>query len=167
MLARTLLDPVTLLAVLAVAVTPWVLFRTRFGLRVRAAGENPVAAASVGIPVVRVRLIALCVSGAVGALGGIHLAFDQHRFESGMSGGRGFIALAAVILAGWRPVRAALACLVFAALEATQILLQGQRKLPPEILQMLPYLATLVVLVLTAGKARAPAGLGQHATEER
>ncbi|HNS98860.1 MAG TPA: ABC transporter permease [Polyangiaceae bacterium] len=167
MLARTLLDPVTLLAVLAVAVTPWVLFRTRFGLRVRAAGENPVAAASVGIPVVRVRLIALCVSGAVGALGGIHLAFDQHRFESGMSGGRGFIALAAVILAGWRPVRAALACLVFAALEATQILLQGQRKLPPEILQMLPYLATLVVLALAAGKARAPAGLGQHATEER
>jgi simple sugar transport system permease protein len=167
MLARTLLDPVTVLAVAAVALTPWVMHKTRFGLRVRAVGEDPVAAASVGIDVVRVRLAALCVSGAIGALGGIHLALDQHRFESGMSGGRGFIALAAVILAGWRSVRAALACLVFAALEATQILLQGQRWLPPEVLQMLPYVATLVILAVAAGKARAPAGLGKHATDDR
>ncbi len=165
MLARTLLDPVTLLAVFAVALTPFVLHRTRFGLRVRAVGENPVAAASVGINVVGVRLAALAVSGAIGALGGIHLALDQHRFESGMSGGRGFIALAAVILSGWRPVRAALACLVFAALEATQILLQGQHLIPHEVLQMLPYVATLVILAIAAGRARAPAGLGKHAPE--
>lgn len=165
MLARALLDPVTVLAVLAVAATPWLLHRTRFGLRVRAVGENPVAAASVGLDVVRVRLAALAVSGAVGALGGIHLAFDQHRFESGMSGGRGFIALAAVILSGWRPVRAALACLVFAGLEATQILLQSQRAIPHELLQMLPYAATLVILGFAAGRARAPAGLGKHGPE--
>ena len=165
MLARTLLDPVTVLAVLAVTLTPWILHRTKFGLRVRAAGENPVAAAAVGINVVRVRLAALAVSGAIGALGGIHLALDQHRFESNMSGGRGFIALAAVILSGWRSVRAAVACLVFAGLEATQILLQGQRLVPHEVLQMLPYVATLLILGVAAGRARAPAGLGKHAPE--
>jgi len=163
MLARSLLDPVTLLAVVAVVLTPWLLYKTRFGLRVRAAGENPDAAASVGINVVRTRIAALCVAGGVGALGGIHLALDQHRFESGMSGGRGFIALAVVILAGWRSGRAALACVGFAALEATQILLQGMRWLPSELLQMLPYVATLGILVVVAGRTRAPAGLGKHA----
>lgn len=165
MLARALIDPVTLLAVAAIAVTPWLLHRTKFGLRVRAVGENPVAAAAVGVNVVRVRLLALAVSGAFGALGGIHLAMDQHRFESGMSGGRGFIALAAVILAGWRSVRAAAACVVFATLEATQILLQGQHLVPHELLQMLPYVATLLVLAIAAGRARGPAGLGKHAPE--
>ncbi len=165
MLARALVDPVTVLAVLAIAISPWVLTRTKFGLRVRAVGENPVAAASVGINVVRVRLAALSISGAIGALGGIHLALDQHRFESGMSGGRGFIALAAVILAGWRSVRAAVVCLVFAGLEATQILLQDQRWVPHQLLQMLPYVATLVILGVAAGRARAPAGLGKHAPE--
>lgn len=165
MLGRALVDPVTVLAVLAIAISPWVLTRTKFGLRVRAVGENPVAAASVGINVVRVRLAALSISGAIGALGGIHLALDQHRFESGMSGGRGFIALAAVILAGWRSVRAAVVCLVFAGLEATQILLQDQRWVPHQLLQMLPYVATLVILGVAAGRARAPAGLGKHAPE--
>jgi simple sugar transport system permease protein len=146
-----------------VAATPWALSRTRFGLRVRAVGENPAAAAAVGLHVVRVRLAALAVSGAIGALGGIHLAFDQHRFESGMSGGRGYIALAAVILSGWRAGRAALACLAFAALEATQILLQSEKLIAHEVVQMLPYAATLVVLAFAAGRARAPAGLGKHA----
>jgi len=164
LLARALLDPVTILALLAVAATPLVLGRTRFGLRVRACGENPVAAASAGVPVVRVRLTALAVSGAIGALGGVHLTFDQHRFESGMSGGRGFIALAAVIVAGWRAWHAVLACLVFAALEATQILLQNQKVLPHEFVQMLPYVATVVILGFAAGRARAPAGLGKHAS---
>lgn len=164
LLARALLDPVTILAVLAIALTPLILHRTRFGLRLRACGENPEAAASVGINVVRTRLAALLVSGAVGALGGVHLTFDQHRFESGMSGGRGFIALAAVIVAGWRAWHAALACLVFAGLEATQILLQDQKAIPHELVQMLPYVATLVILGFAAGRSRAPAGLGKHET---
>lgn len=165
LLARVLLDPVTLLVVASIAITPWVLSRTRFGLRVRAAGENPVAAASVGINVTGVRLAALVVSGAIGALGGIHLAFDQHRFESGMSGGRGFIALAAVIVSGWRALGAALACLVFAVLEATQIVLQDQKLIPHEVVQMLPYVATLILLGAVAGRSRAPAGLGKHAED--
>src|SRR6185312_13168793 len=114
-------DPVTLLAIAAIAATPWIMSRTRFGLRVRAAGEHPEATAAAGIDLRRVRMLALAVSGAIAALGGVHLAFDQHRFESGMSNGRGFIALAAVVVSGWRAERAVLACLAFGALEALQI----------------------------------------------
>ncbi len=167
MLARFFLDPVTLLAIAATAVTPFVLARTRFGLRARAAGENPVAAASVGIDVTRVRVLALAVSGAVCGLGGVHLAFDQHRFESGMSNGRGFMALAAVVVSGWRAERAVAACVAFGALEALQIVLQGsgERSAGAELIQLLPYVATLVVLGFAAGRAAAPEGLGKQAEE--
>lgn len=167
MLARFFLDPVTLAAILLAALTPFVLAQTRFGLRIRAAGENPVAAASVGIDVPRVRLLALAVSGAVCALGGVHLAFDQHRFESGMSNGRGFMALAAVVVSGWRAGRAVAACIVFGALEALQIVLQQQAQRSPgaDLIQLLPYVATLVVLGFAAGRSAAPAGLGKHAEE--
>ncbi|MFT3768325.1 MAG: ABC transporter permease [Minicystis sp.] len=167
MLARFFLDPVTLAAILCAALTPWVLGRTRFGLRVRASGENPVAASSVGIDVPRVRLLALAVSGAICALGGVHLAFDQHRFESGMSNGRGFMALAAVVVSGWRAGRAVAACVVFGALEALQIVLQGQaqRSAGADLIQLLPYVATLIVLGFAAGRSAAPEGLGKHAEE--
>lgn len=163
-LARVLLDPVTLLAVAAIAVSPFVLRRTRLGLRIRAAGENPTAAEAAGIAVTRVRITALCISGAICALGGIHLAYDQHRFEAGMSGGRGFIALAAVVLSGWRPARAAAACLVFGFLEAVQIGLQDVSRASQAgtLVQLLPYVATLVVLALGIGKAAAPRGIGKH-----
>jgi simple sugar transport system permease protein len=164
LLTRVLVDPVTLLALGAVVLSPWLLGHTRLGLRVRACGENPAAAHAVGIDVGRTRLWALGISGAICALGGVHLAFDQHRFESGMSGGRGFIALAVVVLSGWRPGRAAAACLVFGLLEALQIVLQdlGRRSGAGTLVQLLPYLATLLVLVLGAGRHRAPGGLGQR-----
>jgi simple sugar transport system permease protein len=164
LLARVLLDPVTLLVILAIATSPFLFDKTRFGLRVRAAGENPVAAAAAGVDVGRVRLTALALSGAIGALGGVHLSFDQHRFESGMSNGRGFIALAAVVIAGWRAGRAALACLVFGALEALQIVLQDQTRGESggNLVQLLPYVATLVVLGFAAGRRAAPRGLGKH-----
>lgn len=167
MLARFFLDPVTIAAIAAAVLTPYVLARTRFGLRARAAGENPVAAASVGIDVSRVRVLALAVSGAICGLGGVHLAFDQHRFESGMSGGRGFMALAAVVVAGWRAERAVAACVAFGALEALQIVLQdqAQRSAGAELIQILPYQVTLVVLAFAAGRAAAPEGLGKHAEE--
>ena len=167
LLARFLADPVTLLAIVAAALTPVVFARTRFGLRVRAAGENPLAAASVGLDVPRTRLLALLVSGAVCALGGVHLAFDQHRFESGMSNGRGFMALAAVVVSGWRAGRAVAACVVFGALEALQIVLQEQasHRMGAELVQLLPYVATLVVLGFAAGRSAAPAGLGKRVEE--
>lgn len=164
MLARFFLDPVTLAAIACALLTPFLLGRTRFGLRARAAGENPLAAASVGIDVTAVRLRALLVSGAVCALGGVHLAFDQHRFESGMSNGRGFMALAAVVVSGWRAGRAVAACVVFGALEALQIVLQqrSQRSAGADLIQLLPYLATLLVLGFAAGRSAAPAGLGKQ-----
>jgi ABC-type uncharacterized transport system permease subunit len=169
LMVRTLVDPLTLATGLLVAASAWSLYRTRFGLRVRACGEDPVAAASVGVDVPRVRLLAVCLGGAICGLGGVALAYDQHQFQSGMSGGRGFIALAAVILSGWRPGRAALACLAFAALDATQILVQDQaRAASGYVAQMLPYVATLVALwVITrrrgagAIQGRPPAGLGK------
>ncbi len=167
MLARFFLDPVTLAALAATALTPFVLARTRFGLRTRAAGENPVAAASVGIDVTRVRIAALAVSGAICALGGVHLAFDTNRFESGMSSGRGFMALAAVVVSGWRAERAVAACVAFGALEKLQIILQDEahRSAGAELIQLLPYVATLMVLGFAAGRAAAPEGLGKHAEE--
>jgi simple sugar transport system permease protein len=132
---------------------------------VRACGENPGAALAAGIDVRRVRLVALCISGAICALGGVHLAYDQHRFESGMSGGRGFIALAAVVLSGWRPAHAAAACIAFGFLEALQIALQdlSSQSRYAALVQLLPFVATLVVLALGIGRAAAPAGLGKHA----
>jgi general nucleoside transport system permease protein len=163
MLARFFLDPVTLFALAATALTPLVLARTRFGLRVRAAGENPVAAAAVGIDVTRVRVLALALSGAICALGGVHLAFDQHRFESGMSSGRGFIALAAVVVSGSRAGRAVAACVAFGALEALQIVLQdqAQRSAGAELIQLLPFVATLLVLSFAAARAAAFAWLAK------
>ena len=167
MLLRVLVDPVFVCAVIAVVATPFVMQNTRFGLRVRAAGENPVAASSVGIGITQIRLAALSVSGAICALGGAHLAYDQHRFESGMSAGRGFIALAAVVVGGWRASFAAAACLVFGALEALQIALQDQarRSMVGDLIQALPYVATLFVLAFSKRRSGAPEGLGKHATE--
>jgi simple sugar transport system permease protein len=169
LLVRTLVDPLTIATALLVAASGWTLYRTRFGLRVRACGEDPVASASVGVDVPRVRLLAVSLGGAICGLGGVALAYDQHQFQSGMSGGRGFIALAAVILSGWRPGRAAAACVAFAALDAAQILVQDQaRAASGYVAQMLPYVATLVALWAIARRrgagaieGRPPAGLGR------
>jgi ABC-type uncharacterized transport system permease subunit len=173
LLVRTLTDPLTLLAGAMTVVTTAALYRTRFGLRVRACGEDPEAAASVGVPVLRVRLQAVTLGGAICGLGGAALAYDQHQFGSGMSGGRGFIALAAVIVSGWRPGRAALACTLFAGLDALQIIVQQGTRVPHDVVQALPYVATLLVLVAigrrrglanSAGEgheARPPAALGR------
>lgn len=163
LLGRVFADPVTLLAIVITVATPWILAKTRFGLRVRAAGENPEAVSAVGLSVSRIRAYALLVSGAACGLGGAHLAFDQHRFESGMSNGRGFIALAAVVVSGWRAGWAALACIAFGALEALQIVLQDRLRTSRggDLIQLLPYVATLVVLGFAAGRRSAPKGLGK------
>lgn len=164
----TILDPTVLLAALATGLVVFTLSRTRFGLRLRAAGEDPAAARAVGVDVERVRLSAVTLGGALTGLGGVALSFDLHQFQAGMSGGRGFIALAAVVVSGWRPGRAVLACVAFAALDALQIVLQGQTRVPAQLVSILPFVATLVALVLVARRGRrsvvgrAPAGLGRH-----
>ncbi len=166
LLVRAIADPFLVATVIAVAAAAWMLARTRFGLRLRACGEDPSAAQAVGVHVVGMRTAGVAIGSAVCGLGGTALAYDLHQFQAGMSGGRGFIALAAVIVSGWRPWRAALACLVFAALDALQIVLQNQTRLPSQILAILPFVATLAALVLVAGRRaaqiRPPAGLGRH-----
>jgi simple sugar transport system permease protein len=165
LLVRTLADPMTLIVATIVVATPWVLGQTRFGLRVRASGEDPEAAASVGVDVRWTRFSAVVLGGAITGLGGVALAYDQHRFESGMSGGRGYIALAAVILSGWRPVPLAAACLAFAALDALQIVGQQRAGIGGYLAEALPYAATLVALAAIAMRRRrgtvAPAALGR------
>jgi simple sugar transport system permease protein len=158
---RTFADPFFLSTLVAIAAAAWTLTRTRFGLRLRACGEDPSAAQAVGVHVVGMRTAGVALGGAVCGLGGTALAYDLHQFQAGMSGGRGFIALAAVIVSGWNPSRAAVACLAFAALDALQIVLQNQTKIPTQVLAILPFVATLGALVVVRG-IRAPAGLGRH-----
>jgi simple sugar transport system permease protein len=160
-LATTLLDPSSWLVVIAAVLTTVGLARTRFGLRVRAVGEHPVAAASVGVPVLATRMRALLLAGLVTGLGGAWLAFDQHQFSSGMSGGRGFIALAIVVISGWRPLPAVGFALLFGTAEAAQIALQDQKVVAHQVIQALPYLVTLVALAGWVRRARPPAALGK------
>lgn len=162
---HALLDPFLLATILLVAASAWMLRHTRFGLRLRACGEDPSAAQAVGVHVVGTRTAAVCIGSAICGLGGTALAYDLHQFQAGMTGGRGFIALAAVIVSGWRAWPAALACLAFAALDASQIVLQNQTKIPTQILSVLPFVATLVALALVSrrkSEVRPPAGLGRH-----
>lgn len=165
--ARTAFDPFVVLTLLAAAALAWSLARTRFGLRLRACGEDPSAAQAVGVDVDGTRTVAVTLGGAFSGLGGAALAFELHQFQSGMTGGRGFIALAAVIVAGWRPWRALAACVAFATLDALQIVLQSQTKVPSQVFAMLPFIATLVALAVVSKRkgrgVRPPAGIGKHA----
>jgi len=154
-------NPLLWMGLLVAPVLAFVLYRTRFGLRARAVGEHPDAAESVGIPVARVRYAAVALSGMLAALGGVYLALDQHQFTDQMTAGRGFIAVAAVIFGRWDPLRAALACLLFAAAETLQIQLQGNHIIPSQFVEMIPYVLTIVALAGVVGKATPPAALGK------
>lgn len=143
------------------------LFATRPGLHVRACGENPRAAEVAGIDPLRVRFWATTTGGALAALGGVFLAMAElDLYSDGMSAGRGFIALAAVIFGRWNPLGAAGAALFFGAFEALQFTLQ-RSGIPSELMQALPYLAALVALAGFAGRARAPASDGVPFTPVR
>lgn len=157
-------NPLIWLGLIAVGAMAWLLYRTAFGLRVRAAGEHPAAAISVGIRVDRIRYLAAALSGMLASLGGAYLALDQHQFSAEMTAGRGFIALAATIFGRWDPVRAALACLLFAAAETLQIQLQGTQLIPSQFVEMIPYALTIIALAGVVGRAVPPAALGKSAT---
>jgi ABC-type uncharacterized transport system permease subunit len=158
-------NPLIWLGIIAIAVMAWLLYRTPYGLRVRASGEHPEAALSVGVPVDRVRYVAAALSGMLAALGGAYLALDQHQFSAEMTAGRGFIALAATIFGRWDPLRVALACLFFAAAETLQIQLQGAQVIPSQFVEMIPYALTIVALAGVVGRAVPPAALGKPASE--
>jgi simple sugar transport system permease protein len=157
----SLANPLVWLGLLTMVFIAWLLYRTPFGLRVRAAGEKPEAALSVGVAVRRVRWQAVAVSGACAALAGSYLALDQHQFTDGMTAGRGFIALAAVIFGKWDPKRVTIACLLFAAAETMQIRLQSLQLVPSQFVEMIPYVLTIVALAGVVGRAAQPAALGK------
>ena len=171
-LARTVyilrdINIASFLAFLMVPLTWYVVYKTPFGLRLRAAGENPAAADAAGVSVQRLRYIAVILSGVLAGAGGAYLSIGQSSlFTKGMTAGRGYIALAALILAKWRPVPVLLACLFFGFTEALSIQMQGVIKLPSgedipvQFIQMIPYVLTIIVLAGFIGLSRAPKALG-------
>jgi simple sugar transport system permease protein len=168
---------VSIMSMLALAValaTGYVLYRTPFGLRLRAVGENPEAADAAGVRVDRIRYAAVIISGVLAAIGGAYLSVGQSSlFTRNMTAGRGFIALAALIFGKWRPVPTLLACLLFGLADAVTIQMQGVVKLPSgedvpvQFVQMIPYVVTIVVLAGFIGQSRAPAALGMPYVKER
>ena len=154
-------NPVAWMGLAALPVLAWVLYRTPFGLRARAVGEKPEAAATLGVAVTRLRLQGLLIAGSLASLGGAYLALDQHQFSDSMTAGRGFIALAAVIFGRWEPVRVAIACLLFAGAETLQIQLQGSQMIPSQFVEMIPYVLTIVAVAGVVGRSVAPAALGK------
>ncbi|RYH09465.1 ABC transporter permease [Tropicimonas sp. IMCC6043] len=160
-------------ALLAVPASWWVLFRTRFGLRLRAVGENPAAVDTAGISVIGLRYSAMVIVGLLCGLAGAYLATGlQAGFVKDMTAGRGYIALAALIFAKWRPWHALGACLLFGLLQAlalrTDVVEALFRfKLPVQFLDSLPYILTVVILAGFVGKAIPPRAGGEPYVKER
>ncbi len=158
-------SPLVYIAILLVLLAHFLLFKTVFGLRLRAVGEHPLAADTMGIKVTVMRYRGVLISGVLAGLGGAFLSLNTHYFVKNMSGGRGFIALAAMIFGKWTPFGAAGACLLFGFLEALQMSLQGGG-VPTQFIQMIPYLATMVVLASAVGRATPPAAVGRPYLKE-
>ncbi|MEP7291411.1 MAG: ABC transporter permease [Chloroflexota bacterium] len=165
--AGTPLEPVfsqyiiTYLALLLVPVLGWMLYRTAFGLRLRAVGENPEAADTAGINVYLMRYLALVIGGALMGLGGAFLSLAQlGAFTHGIVNGRGWIAIAVVIFGNWQPRKVLLGALLFGGLQALQLRLQAQQiPIPYEIFLALPYVLTIVAITFAGRNASYPAAL--------
>ena len=160
------------LALLLVPAVWWLLFRTRFGLRLRAVGENPQMVDAAGVSVQRLRYTALTLNGILCGLAGSYLVLAQNAsFSQNMTAGRGFMALAALIFGRWHPLGALWACLLFGFLDAAAIRLQGVKlavigEVPVQMIQALPYVLTVVLLAGFIGKAVAPQALGRPYVKE-
>ncbi|KRE63643.1 ABC transporter permease [Nostocoides sp. Soil756] len=140
------------------------LFHTRWGLRTRAVGEYPSAADTAGINVERLRMINVTVAGSLAGLAGVYLSMDaSSSFERDMTAGRGFLALAIMIMGAWRPLRAMAMAVFFGFVNAVASQLQqtGGFSVPPQLTGTLPYVAVLVVLAVAAGRVRPPGAVGQ------
>ncbi|HEY3934463.1 MAG TPA: ABC transporter permease [Gemmatimonadales bacterium] len=154
---------ITYLAYLMIPLAGWLLFRSRFGLEVRASGEGPAAAAACGVAVARVRITAVVIGGLCAGLAGASLVLAEvGTFSEQMTAGRGFIAIAIVALGRWNPVGIAVASLVFGAATATQYLFQAAgTSVPYQLFLVLPYLLALAVMAIATRRHGGPAGLGQ------
>ncbi len=161
------------LALGLVPVSWWLLFRTRFGLRLRAVGENPQMVDAAGVSVTGLRYAALTLNGVLCGLAGSYLVLAQSaNFSTNMTAGRGFMALAALIFGRWYPVGALWACLLFGFLDAAAIRMQGVAlpligEVPVQAIQALPYLLTVVLLAGFIGTAVAPKALGRPYSKDR
>ncbi|MFQ4144804.1 ABC transporter permease [Chlorogloeopsis sp. ULAP02] len=155
-------DILVYLLLILIIFTTYLLFKTSFGLTLRAVGEYPKAADTAGVSVQRVRYLAVVISGCLASLGGAYLSLVQVRyFAEGMSAGKGFIAIAALIFGKWHPLGSALACLLFGATEALQLRIQALgANIPYQFLVMLPYAIALLALLGLAGKSTSPSALG-------
>jgi len=154
----------TYATVVIAVVATWLLWRTRFGLELRAAGESPVAAAASGVSVTRVRFLATLLGGSLAGLAGASLVLAQvGAFTERMTAGRGFIAVAIVVLGRWHPLGALVAALLFGATIALQYLFQAAgTTIPYQALLALPYLLALAALATVVGRSKAPVGLTRN-----
>jgi simple sugar transport system permease protein len=163
----------TYLAFLSVPLVAWMLYRSRFGLRLRAVGENPAVVDTAGISVAFLRYRAVMLNGVLCGFAGAFLSISQNAgFQRDMTAGKGFIALAAMIFGKWRPVPALLACLLFGFLDAGSSRLQGVTvfggvQIPVQIFQALPYVLTVILLAGFIGKAIPPKAIGRPYVKER
>ncbi|MDZ7872308.1 MAG: ABC transporter permease [Rhizobium sp.] len=163
----------TYIAFLAVPISWWVLYRTRFGLRLRAVGENPGAVDTAGISVTFLRYRAVLMAGLLCGIAGTYLAIAQSAaFIKDMSAGKGFIALAALIFAKWKPVPVMFACLLFGFLDALANFMQGKEipvigEVPVQLFQALPYILTCILLAGFIGSANPPKAGGVAYSKER
>ncbi len=156
----------SILAFVLVPICWYVLYKTPFGLRLRATGENPAAADAAGVNVARLRYTAVVISGVLAAAGGAYLSIGQSSlFTRNMTAGRGFIALAALIFAKWKPIPTLFTCLFFGFMDALTIPLANYRlpsgeNIPVQFVQIIPYVITIIVLAGFIGSSRAPKALG-------
>ncbi len=172
---RVLSDQTVLVyvALLAVPLAAWVLYRTRFGLRLRAVGENPHAVDTAGISVAGMRYRALIITGVLCGIAGAYMSTAHGAaFVRDMTAGKGFLALAALIFGKWRPVPTMLACLLFAFADAVQVRLQGTvlpgiGEVPVQAIQALPYILTVILLAGFVGKSAAPKAIGLPFIKDR
>jgi simple sugar transport system permease protein len=155
--------PPTYLALALVPITAWVLFRTRAGLAIRATGESAEVARAAGVPVRLLRLVATIAGGSLAGLAGASLVLGQvGSFAERMTAGRGYVAIAIVVLGRWHPLGVAVAALLFGAATALQFVFQALNlAVPYQLFLALPYALTLLALAGAVGRTRAPADLGR------
>ena len=179
---NSLFHPLIILLLCLVLLSHYLLTRTLLGLRMRAAGENPLAASAAGLRPERYRLYGILYGAVCASIGGVWLVSEQGLFSSNMTAGRGYIALAAVILGRWKPVLVAGVCLFFGFAEAVQNFLQVSRStaapathtwleqfssaIPLQLIQALPYILTIIVVAGIGRKPVPPAALGQSLSDD-